>query len=169
MLEKDCNDISICTFPPCHAFQMVWPLDWFSLYVALSVIWKKSLKQLWLLYCAVQCSAMTEQWQLRQASLPSGDCASRALNLSAQMWGPYIQCLLYKCLLGYKPCIYRTCSNSLFYVPIGMSPSLVVTLLFVTFVICQTWHYIVITFKLYLKFTRSSRCKRCCVYTCIAF
>ena len=38
MLKKDCNGISISTFPPCYAFQMIWPLDWFSLYVAMSVI-----------------------------------------------------------------------------------------------------------------------------------
>ena len=27
MLEKDCNGISISTFPPCYAFQIIWPLD----------------------------------------------------------------------------------------------------------------------------------------------
>ena len=27
MLEKDCNGISISTFPPCYVFQMIWPLD----------------------------------------------------------------------------------------------------------------------------------------------
>ena len=27
MLEKYCDGISISTFPPCYAFQMIWPLD----------------------------------------------------------------------------------------------------------------------------------------------
>ena len=31
MLEKDCNGISISTFQPCYAIQIIWPLDWFSL------------------------------------------------------------------------------------------------------------------------------------------
>ena len=35
MLEKDCNGISISTFPPCYAFQMIRPLD-----VAMSEIGK---------------------------------------------------------------------------------------------------------------------------------
>ena len=26
MLEKDCNGNPISTFPPCYAFQMIWPL-----------------------------------------------------------------------------------------------------------------------------------------------
>ena len=26
MLEKECNGIPISTFPPCYAFQMIWPL-----------------------------------------------------------------------------------------------------------------------------------------------
>ena len=38
MLEKDCNGNPISTFPPCYAFQMNWPLGWFSLQVAMSVI-----------------------------------------------------------------------------------------------------------------------------------
>ena len=31
MLEKDCNGHPISTFPPCHAFQLIWPLGGFSL------------------------------------------------------------------------------------------------------------------------------------------
>ena len=38
--KKDFNGISISTFPPWYAFQMIWHLDWFSLYVAMSVIGK---------------------------------------------------------------------------------------------------------------------------------
>ena len=41
MLEKECNDNSISTFPPCYEFHMIWPLGWFSLKVAMSVIGKK--------------------------------------------------------------------------------------------------------------------------------
>ena len=46
LLEKDCNSDPISTFPPCYAFQMNWPLGRFSLKVAMSVIGKKTLKQL---------------------------------------------------------------------------------------------------------------------------
>ena len=42
MLEKDCNGNPICTFPPCYAFQINWPLGRFSLYVAMSVKGKKN-------------------------------------------------------------------------------------------------------------------------------
>ena len=40
MLKKDCNGISISTFTPCYAFQTIWPLEWFSLYVAMSITGK---------------------------------------------------------------------------------------------------------------------------------
>ena len=52
--EKYFNDNPISTFPPCYVFQMIWPLGWFSLQVAMSVIGRKKLwKPLWCMYACM--------------------------------------------------------------------------------------------------------------------